>query len=65
MRILKQKTQEIMAEKENIIVSERDRKVFFDAVFSDIEPNDKLKKAAERYKAIMTSSETIETTKLS
>ena len=62
VRILKQKTQEIVAEKKNIIVSERDRKVFFDAVFSDIEPNDKLKKAAERYKAIMTSSEAIETT---
>ena len=30
--------------------------------FGDIEPNDKLKKAAERYKAIMTSSEAIETT---
>jgi uncharacterized protein (DUF1778 family) len=65
VRILKQKTQEIVAEKKNIIVSERDRKVFFDAVFGDIEPNNKLKKAAERYKAIMTSSEAIETTKLS
>lgn len=65
VRILKQKTQEIVAEKESIIVSERDRKVFFDSVFGDSEPNDKLKKAADRYKAIMTSSETIETTKLS
>ena len=65
VRILKQKTQEIVAEKKNIIVSERDRKTFFDAVFGDIEPNDKLKKTAERYKAIMTSSEAIETTKLS
>ena len=65
LRILKQKTQEIVAEKESIIASERDRKVFFDAVFGEIEPNDKLKKAAERYKAIIASSEPIETTKLS
>ena len=65
VRILKQKTQEIVADKESIIVSERDRKTFFDAVFGDSEPNDKLKKAAERYKAIIASSEAIETTKLS
>ena len=65
LRILKQKTQEIVAKKESIIASERDRKVFFDAVFGEIEPNDKLKKAAERYKGIIASSEPIETTKLS
>ncbi len=51
-----------MAEKESIIVSERNEKY---SEFGDSEPNDKLKKAADRYKAIMTSSETIETTKLS
>ena len=65
VRILKQKTQEIVADKESIIVSERDRKTFFDAVFGDSEPSDKLKKATERYKAIIASSEAIETTKLS
>jgi uncharacterized protein (DUF1778 family) len=65
LRILKQKTQEIVAEQESIIASERDRKVFFDAVFGEIEPNDKLKKAAEQYKGIIASSEPIETTKLS
>lgn len=65
VRILKQKTQEIVAEKESIIVSERDRKVFFDTVFGDSEPNDKLKKAAERYKANIISIEATETAELS
>lgn len=32
-------------------ISEKDRQVFFDAVFSDKKPNQSLIEAAERYKA--------------
>lgn len=36
-------------------ISERDRQVFFDAVFSDKKPNQSLVEAAERYKAVFKS----------
>ncbi len=65
LRIIKQKTQEIVAEKESILLTQKDRELFFDAVFGDIEPNEKLKKAAKRYKNIVTPSEHIETSELS
>lgn len=51
VRILKQQAEEIVAKKDRIIASERDRELFFDAVFQDREPNDALTKAAEKFKS--------------
>jgi uncharacterized protein (DUF1778 family) len=50
-RIIKNKSIEIIEEQQRILASERDRKVFFDALFSDEEPNQRLKEAAERFKS--------------
>ena len=38
------------AEHDTIIVSERDRKIFFDTIMNPLGPNEKLWDAAERYK---------------
>ncbi|GAI10030.1 unnamed protein product, partial [marine sediment metagenome] len=38
-RVVKAKSFEIIEENERILASERDRKIFFDALFSDQEPN--------------------------
>jgi uncharacterized protein (DUF1778 family) len=51
VRIVKKKAEEIVAEKDRIITSEKDRQVFFDAVFSNIKPNQSLVAAAKRYKS--------------
>ncbi len=39
----------IIKEKEQILTSQRDKEIFFNAVFSDIEPNERLKKASKKY----------------
>ncbi len=39
----------IIQEKEQILVSQKEKELFFDAIFSDIKPNEKLKKAAKKY----------------
>ena len=51
VRILKKEAESIIAKNDRIIASERDREVFFDAVFGNSEPNQHLIKAAERYKS--------------
>ncbi len=51
VRIVKAQAEEIVAKSEQILASERDRKIFFDAVFGNSEPNQLLKSAAERYTA--------------
>lgn len=51
VRIVKKKAEEIVAENDKIIITEKDRKVFFDAVFSNSEPNQSLISAAKRYKS--------------
>ncbi len=51
VRILKQQAEEIVAKNDRIIASEKDREVFFDAVFSHAQPNQQLVEAAKRYKA--------------
>lgn len=51
VRIVKQKAEEIVAEKDRIVTSEKDRQVFFDAVFSNTKPNQSLVEAAKRYKS--------------
>ncbi|HHU34984.1 MAG TPA: DUF1778 domain-containing protein [Bacteroidetes bacterium] len=51
LRIVKEQSEEIVARKDRIIVSERDRKKFFDAVFGSSRPNQNLVEAAKKYKS--------------
>ena len=39
----------IIKEKEQILKSQKEKELFFNAIFSNIEPNENLKKASERY----------------
>ncbi|MBK8390885.1 MAG: DUF1778 domain-containing protein [Saprospiraceae bacterium] len=52
VRIVKEKAEEIVAKNDKIIATEKDRQMFFDAVFSNTKPNRNLAEAAKRYKAI-------------
>ncbi len=56
VRIVKKQAEEIVAKNDRIIVSERDREEFFDAVFGQSKPNQKLVEAAEKYKSQTTLS---------
>ncbi|MFW6225300.1 MAG: DUF1778 domain-containing protein [Bacteroidota bacterium] len=47
-RIVKLKANSIIEGNKRILASERDKNIFFDAVFSDSVPNQKLKKSAEK-----------------
>lgn len=47
-----QKAKEIIAEKEEILSSQRDREIFFDALMNPPAPNDALQKVAEEFNAI-------------
>lgn len=51
IRILKKEAERIVAKNDQIIVSDRDRDVFFEAVFGDRKPNQDLIHAAKRYKS--------------
>ena len=51
IRIIKNRSREIIGENERILASERDRNVFFDAIFADQAPNQALKEAARRFKS--------------
>jgi len=50
-RIVKKQAEEIVAKRDRVIATEKDRQVFFDAVFRDSRPNEKLAEAAKKYKA--------------
>lgn len=51
VRIVKKQAEKIISENDRIITSERDRQVFFDAVFSNTKPKQDLVAAAQRYKS--------------
>lgn len=51
VRIVKEQAEQIVAKSEQILASERDRKIFFDAVFGASAPNQNLKNAADRFLA--------------
>ncbi len=51
VRVVKQQAEEIVAKHDRILSSEKDRKVFFDAVFGSSKPNQNLVEAAKRYKS--------------
>lgn len=48
--IVQKQAENIIQEKESILASNRDRKIFFDAVYGNMEPNENLVKAAKKYK---------------
>ena len=50
MRVVKEQAEQIVEKIERIIASEKDRKIFFEAVFTDNAPNQNLLDAATRYK---------------
>ncbi len=47
-----QKATEIIAAKEEILSSQRDREIFFDTLMNPPEPNEALQKVAEEFNAI-------------
>ena len=51
IRIVKEQAEEIVAKNDRIIASERDRELFFDAVFGNNKPNNNLIEAAQKYKS--------------
>ncbi len=50
-RIVKTKSVEIIEENKKILASERDRELFFEAIFSEQRPNQALKDAATKFKS--------------
>lgn len=51
VRVVKQHAEEIVAKNDRILATEKDRQVFFDAVFGNSTPNQNLVEAAKRYKS--------------
>ncbi len=51
VRVVKKEAEEIIATNNDILISQRDRELFFDAVFGRNKPNLALKQAAKNYKA--------------
>lgn len=51
VRVVKEQAEEIVAKNDRIIATEKDRQVFFDAVFGNNKPNQNLVEAAKRYKS--------------
>lgn len=51
VRIVKKEAEAIVAQNDRIITTEKDRQVFFNAVFADSKPNQNLEAAAKRHKS--------------
>lgn len=51
VRIVKKEAEAIVSKNDRIIATEKDRQVFFDAVFGNVKPNQNLLTAAKRYKS--------------
>jgi len=51
VRVVKKQAEEIVAKNDRILASERDREIFFSAVFGERRPNSNLIEAAEKYKS--------------
>lgn len=51
-RIIKTKSVEIIEKNKKILATEKDRKIFFDVIFSEQEPNQMLKNAATKFKSL-------------
>lgn len=55
---VQEKAKEIINEKEQIIASERDSQIFFDAITNPNKPSETLKKAYDDYNAFIANSNT-------
>lgn len=51
VRVVKKQAEEIVAKNDRILASERDREIFFSAVFGERRSNSNLIEAAEKYKS--------------
>lgn len=51
-RIVRTEATHIIEQKERILASERDKELFFKAIFRDAEPNKTLSDAAKKYQSI-------------
>lgn len=51
LRVVRQEAEEIVSKNDRVISSDRDRQIFFDAIFGNQKPNQKLRKAAQNYKS--------------
>jgi uncharacterized protein (DUF1778 family) len=51
VRIVKKEAESIISKNDKIVASEKDRQIFFDAVFGNVKPNQNLIEAAKRYKS--------------
>ena len=56
IRVVQEKAKEIIKEKEQIIASERDSEIFFDAITNPQKPSENLKKAFDDYNAFVENS---------
>jgi uncharacterized protein (DUF1778 family) len=54
---VQEKAKKIIQEKEQIIASEKDAQIFFDAITKHEKPSEKLKKAVEDYNVFVSNSE--------
>jgi uncharacterized protein (DUF1778 family) len=50
---VQEKAKEIIAEKEQVLGSQRDSEIFFDAITNPAKPNQKLAEAADEYKKLV------------
>ncbi len=50
---VQEKAKEIIAEQEQILASQKDKEIFFDAIFNADVPNDELLKAADEFKNLL------------
>ncbi len=57
IRTAQEKAKEIIDEKEQVIASEKDSEIFFEAVTNPAPPSETLKAAAEDYKSFISESE--------
>jgi len=46
---IREHAKKIISEKEQILASQKDKEIFFDAILSNAEPSEKLKQAAKKY----------------
>jgi len=56
VRVVQEKAKEIVKEKEQIIASERDSEIFFEAITNPLKPSKSLKNALEDYKSFNANS---------
>jgi uncharacterized protein (DUF1778 family) len=51
LRIVKKQAEEIVSHNDRILATEKDREIFFDAVYGNSTPNQNLMEAAQKYKS--------------